>query len=127
MIEICYFLANDGKKFDDRWDCVEYERRKELEAHRDEFQFFNHRREPIPVEEATTEDVIYIVVKSDDCVEAIGSWYDNDGCFDPFDGVRHGCVGTWVYGETIGKDEGWFKLEAEIELIQSLIDEVHQQ
>lgn len=121
MKEICYFLANDGKKFDDRWDCAEYERRKELEAHKDEFQFFNHRKEPIPVEEATTEDITYIVVKSDACAEAIGSWFDNDGCFDPFDGVHHGCVGTWVYSDE------WLKLELEVEKLQALIDELNQQ
>jgi hypothetical protein len=31
MQEICYYLADDGKRFDDRWECIEYERRKALE------------------------------------------------------------------------------------------------
>ena len=126
MKEICYYLSDDGKKFDDRWECIEYERRKSLEAHKDEFQFFNYRKEPIPIEEATTESVMYIIVKSESCAEAIGDWFNSDGCEDPFDGVYCECVGTWVYGEVIDKDDGWFKLELEIEQLQTLIAEINQ-
>lgn len=126
MQEICYYLADDGKRFDDRWECIEYERRKALEAHKDEFQFFNYRKEPIPVEEATTEDVTYIVVKSESCIEAIGDWFNSDGCEDPFDGVYCECVGTWVYGDVIDRGDEWLKLELEIEKLQTLINEVNQ-
>ena len=126
MQEICYFLADDGKRFDDRWDCVEYERRKALEAHKDGFQFFNYHKEPIPVEEAMTEDVVYIVVKSEDCAEAIGKWFINDSCTDPFDEVYCECVGTWVYGEAIGRGDEWIHLEFEIEQLQALINEMNQ-
>jgi hypothetical protein len=126
MQEICYYVADDGKKFDDRWDCIEYERRKVLETHKDEFQFFDYRKQPIPIEEATTENVTYIIVKSDKCVEAIGNWFDNDGCRDPFEGVYCECVGTWVYGDAIDRGDEWLKLELEIEKLQTLIAEVNQ-
>ena len=126
MKEICYYLADDGKKFDDRWECIEYERRKALVAHKDEFQFFNYRKEPIPAEEATTESVMYIVVKTESCTEAIGDWFNSDGCTDPFDGVYCECVGTWVYGDVIDREDEWFKLELEIEKLQTLIDEVNK-
>ena len=121
MKEICYYVADDGKKFDDRWECIEYERRKALEAHKDEFQFFNFRKEPIPVEEATTENVTYIVVKSESCTEVIGDWFKNDGCEDPFDGAYCECVGTWVYGDVIDRGDEWVKLEAEIERLQNFL------
>lgn len=126
MQEICYYLADDGKRFDDRWECIEYERRKALEAHKDEFQFFDYHKKPIPIEEATTEDVAYIVVKSDKCAEAIGDWFDSDGCRDPFEGVFCECVGTWVYGDVIDRGDEWLKLELEIEKLQTLINEVNQ-
>lgn len=126
MKEICCYVADDGKKFDNRWECIEYERQKALEAHKDEFQFFNYHKEPIPIEEATTESVEYIVVKSDSCAETIGNWFDSDDCIDPFGGVCSECVGTWVYGEIIDKGDEWFKLELEIEKLQTLINEVNQ-
>ena len=126
MREICYYLADDGKKFDNRWECIEYERRKALEAHRDEFQFFNYRKEQISVEDATIEDIMYIVVKTESCTAVIGDWFNSDGCLNPFNGVYGECVGTWVYGDVINKGDGWFKLEFEIEKLQTLIDEVNQ-
>ena len=126
MKEICYYVADDGKKFDDRWECIEYERRVNLEKHKNEFQFFNYRKEPIPIEEATTEDVTYIVVKSEECATAIGEWFKSDGCEDPFEGVCCECVGTWVYGDVIDRGSEWLKLELEIEQMQSLIAEINQ-
>ena len=126
MQEICYYLADDGKKFDDRWECIEYERRKALEAHKDEFQFFDYHKDPIPVEEATAEEVVYIVVKSDNCAEIIGNWFRDDRCIDPFDGVYYECVGTWVYGDVIDRGDEWFKLELEIEKLQNLIAKVNR-
>ena len=126
MQEICYYLADDGKRFDNRWECIEYERRKALEAHKDEFQFFNYRKEPIPIEKATTEDVMYIVIKSESCTEAIGNWFESDGCNDPFERVCCECVGTWVYGDIIDRGDEWLKLELEIEKLQTLINEVNQ-
>lgn len=126
MKEICYYLADDGKRFDDRWECIEYERRKALEAHKDEFIFLDYHKNVIPIEQATTESVMYIVVKSESCTEAIGDWFNSDGCEDPFDGVYCECVGTWVYGEIIDKGDEWFKLELEIEKLQTLIEELNQ-
>ena len=125
MKEICYYVADDGKRFDDRWKCIEYERRVNLEKHKDDFIFLNYRKEPIPIEEATTEDVVYIIVKSENCTEAIGNWFENDGCIDPFDGVYSECVGTWVYGDIIDRGDEWLKLELEIEKLQTLIAEVN--
>ena len=128
MQEICYYLADDGTKFDDRWECIEYERRKALEAHKDEFQFYDYHKEPIPVEKATPKDIVYIVVKSDNCTEAIGDWFDSDGCLDPFNGAYCECVGTWAYSDVIDKggNDKWFKLEHEIEKLQTLINEINK-
>ena len=126
MQEICYYLADDGKKFDNRYECIEYEERKALEVYKDEFQFFNYHKEPIPIEEAITEDVMYIIVKSESCAKAICDWFNSNGCANPFYGVDGECVGTWVYGDVIDRGDEWFKLELEIEKLQNLLDEVHQ-
>ena len=128
MKEVCYYLADDGKRFDDRWECIEYERRKVLETYKDEFQFFNYRKEPIPIEEATTEKVMYIIVKNAKCAEAIGEWFESDSCQNPFDGFYYEVECTWVYGDILneGSDE-WLKLELEIEKLQTLHKEVNRE
>lgn len=126
MQEICYYLADDGTRFDTHWECSEYERQKVLEAHKDEFQFFDYRKEPIPIEEARAESICYIIIRSDACVEMLGKWFRASACFDPFEGVYCECVGTWVYGEIIDRGDEWFKLELEVEKLQTLINEVNK-
>lgn len=126
MQEICYYLADDGKKFDDRWECIEYEKQKTLEAHKDEFQFLNYHKEPIPIEEAKAESIDYIIIKSEACIEMLGEWFESNGCFNPFNGIYCECVGTWVYGEIIERGDEWFKLEFEIEKLQTLIKEINK-
>ena len=126
MREVHYYLADDEKRFDEEWECIKYERQKVLEEYKDEFQFFNYRNQLIPIEEAITENVMFIVVKTEECSKAIGDWFNSDGCLDPFDGMYGECVGTWVYGDVIDKGDGWFKLESEIEKLQTLINELNQ-
>ena len=123
MQEICYYLADDGKRFDDRYECIEYERRKALEAHKDEFQFYDFHKKPIPIGEVFTENVAYIVVKSENCIKAIGDWFKHDDCIDPFDKIDCESIGTWAYCET---EDGWLKLELEIEKLQTIINEINQ-
>ena len=72
MEEIRYYLAEDGTKFDDRWDCIAYERQKQLEECKDEFVFLNYHKEKLSLENATTENVCYIVIKTDRAAEAVG-------------------------------------------------------
>ena len=132
MIEVCYYVAEDGKKFEDRWDCIEYERRVNLEKHKDDFVFLDYRKNIIPIEQATTEKVMYIIVKNAKCAEAIGEWFESDSCQNPFnefcDGFCYEIEGTWVYGDIIkeGSDE-WLKLEFEIEKLQTLHKEINRE
>ena len=127
MKEVCYYLADDGKRFDDRWECIEYEKRTALEAHKDEFVFLDVGKNVIPIEQATTEEVIYIIVKNAKCAEAIGEWFESDSCQNPFDGFYYEVEGTWVYGDILneGSDE-WLNLELEIEKLQTLHKEVNR-
>lgn len=126
MIEICYYQADDGKKFDDRWECIQYERQKQLEECRDEFVFLDYHREPLTLEDATTENVTYIIIKTDRAAEVVGNWFSDDCCVDPFAGVYEQCVGTWVYGDVLEKGDEWFKLELEIEKLQNLLEIVNR-
>jgi hypothetical protein len=128
MKEICYYEADDGKRFDDRWDCIAYERQKQLEECKDEFVFLNYRKEKLTLKNATTENVVYIIIKTERAARVIGDWFDDDGCIDPFDGIYEECVGTWVYSGVLneGSDE-WLKLELEIEQLKTLLEELNRE
>ena len=125
MKEIYYCVAEDGKRFDDRDDCITYERQLNLKKHKDEFVFLDYRKDVIPIKEATIAEVMYIIVKNAKCTEAIGEWFESDSCQNPFDRFYDEVEGTWVYGGIIneGSDE-WLKLELEIEKLQTLMKEL---
>lgn len=127
MKEVCYYVAEDGKRFDDRWDCIAYERQVTLNKNKDDFIFLDCNKEVIPIEEAKTDNICYIIIKNQRCAPAIGSWFETDGCFDPFDGMYDKTVkGTWVWGEIIELGDEWIKLEFEIEKLQTLIKELNK-
>lgn len=127
MIEIRFWQADDGTKFDDEYDCIRYERKKKLETYKDDFVFYDYKKYPIPPEEADARKVCIIVVKTSAAAEYIGEWFEEEGCVDPFDGVYCECVGTWVYGDVIDRGDEWLKLELEIEKLQTLINEVNRE
>ena len=126
MKEVRYYVAEDGKKFEDKYECLDYERQKMLEKVCDEFIFLDYHKNPIATEDARTDDVNYIVIKTDRAAEVVGKWFDSDGCLDPFDGVYEQCVGTWAYGDIFDKDDEWIKLELAVEQLQTLIEELNK-
>ena len=127
MKEVCYYVADDGKRFDDRWECIEHERRVNLEKHKEDFVFLDCHKNVIPIEQATTEEVTYIIIKNAECAETIGEWFESDGCLNPFDEFYYEIEGTWVYGSVFNKgSDEWLKLELEIEKLQTLHKEVNR-
>lgn len=127
MEKVCYYVAEDGKRFDDRWDCLQYERQLALNEWKDDFVFLNCKKEVIPVEETDPETVCYIIIKHQRCAPAVGGWFEENGYFDPFDGMYDKTVeGTWVWGEAIGKGDEWCLVEFEIEKLKTLIAEVNK-
>lgn len=127
MKEVRFWLAEDGKRFDDEYDCIEYERRVILNEYKDDFVFLDCSKEVIPIENAQTDNIFYIIIKHQRCAPVIGGWFKEDNCSDPFDGMYDKTVeGTWVYGAIIDKGDEWYLLEFEIEKLQTLIKELNQ-
>ena len=125
MQEVRYWLANDGTKFDDEYDCIRYERKKKLENYKNDFIFYDEQKNIIFPEEANVEEISIIVIKTPDAAECIGEWFEDDGYPNPFRGCEFGHeVGTWVYGELLEMGVEWVKLEAEIERLQNFLNEI---
>ena len=125
MQEVRYWLANDGTKFDDEYDCIRYERRKKLENYKDDFIFYDEQKNIIFPEEASADQIFIVVIKTPDAAKYVGEWFEDDGCYSPFDGCEIGHeVGTWVYGDLLEMGGEWVKLEAEIERLQNFLNEI---
>lgn len=127
MKEVKYYVAEDGTRFEYEWDCVAYERKTMLENYKEHFKFFDYHKCPIFIEDATTENVCYIVIKTEKGAEIVGEWFEQDGCDDPFDGHYCSVVGTWYYGENEDRDDGWYQIENDIARLQNLLAELHQE
>lgn len=126
MKKVCYYVAEDGKKFENMYECIDYERQKMLEEIRDEFVFLDCHKKPIAIEDARARDVDYIIIKTDQAAEVIGKMFDSDGCYNPFNEVYENCIGTWVYGDILDRGDEWIKLELAVEQLQTLIEELNK-
>ena len=122
MREVKYYLADDGTKFENEKECVQYESQQKLKEHINDFQFFDRNKNPIPIEEADEMKVDIIVINTPAAATYVGEWFEDRGCYNPFcDCEFEHEVGTWVYGDTIDRGDDWFKIETEIEKLQSFL------
>ena len=127
MKEIRYWVADDGTKFDEEWDCIQYERKKKLEEFKDDFILYDSHMDIIPFEKANCRNISIIVIKSFTVAEYIGKWFDDEDYCSPFYDCEFGQeIGTWVYGEMVDRGDEWIKLEDEIKKMQNLIDIINK-
>lgn len=125
MKKVEYYVAEDGTKFDNEYDCIQYERKKKIEEHIGDFVFYDIQKNIIFPEIANTEQVAIIVVKTPEAAECISEWFERDGYYSPFCSCEFGHeVGTWVCGELVEMGDEWVKLEAEIERLQNFLAEI---
>lgn len=125
MQEVRYWLADDGTKFEEEWDCVQYERQIKLKECNNDFVFYDYHKRVIPIEEASTDRVCYILIKTP-AADYVGEWFESDSCDNPFEGCGFGNeVGLWFYGESedYGRGDTWYRIETEIEKLQNLRNE----
>ena len=123
MKEVKYWIAEDGTEFEDKLECEHYERQMILEKHKNDFIFYDYHQKPIPIEQATTDNIYYILVKTPEAAECICGWFESDNCYSPFEcPTFEQAVGLWFSGEVedYGHSECWYKVEDEIERLQSL-------
>ena len=126
MKEVTYWIAEDGTEFEDKCECEQYERQMILKEHKNDFVFYDFYKKPIPIEQATPDDICYILIKTPEAVKCVCDWFESDDCYAPFESRNfEQAVGLWFFGECegYGNSDGWCKVEDEIERLQSLRNE----
>lgn len=78
MEHIEYFLANDGTRFDDEEECLDYEFRQMLFPLKNDLQFFNSKQEPITSADYL-DRICYIIVKTDKALKTMYKIFDYYG------------------------------------------------
>ncbi len=105
MTVVKTYIAEDGKKFDDEWECVEYERELKSNQFKDVAFLFDDEGHQLPLTDAGFEDCMFIVCKTD---EAAAYMY-NEFCTGYF--LPWGCADEAKAGMWISINDNWRELE----------------
>ena len=124
MREVFYYESEDGKKFDNYWDCKNYERNQFLQKSNSDFKFFDEDGNPIGIEQADTSKVNCIVIKTRDAADVVERWFEDDSWDSPFEGCGVGNeIGTWKYNDL---NDEWEKLEDKLIELSEFINKVNK-
>lgn len=130
MQKVCYYIAKDGKKFEERDECIRYEFKMALTEHNlyNQLFFFNESKEQIDISDNEYfENVCAIIVKDGN---ALQEYYDiaiDTGIYDEFAYSVYGMLknldsklsGVWVYD--YDNDE-WQNLNEEADKIANKLE-----
>ena len=112
MREIKYYIANDGREFDDKEECIEYEKR--FSSILDKIVFIQDKEILTPTIENLDDccewcTAIYIPREED--IEIISQMFDHFSIENPFENCHRS--GIHYY------DDGWYCLDEEIEKLEN--------
>ena len=120
MKEVHYWVANDGKEFEDEDECRLHELEGDLLKVEDLFCFYGSEKIPIALDGLNAEDVWYIRVDDEKVIKPIEEWFEVQGCNSPFyeQTARETFCGIWAYKDT-GRGRGaWVNLVWELADLQ---------
>lgn len=93
MKEVTYYIADDGKRFEDEDECYIYENGLNFKKFKDTLQMWDCNFE-------RTEDLAeayFIKVTSIKAAKWLAQYALNEGITSPFDNEIGACVGCWCY------------------------------
>ena len=98
MKTVCYYVADDGTKFEDRYECERYEVTQAILCYKEDFEIFNCYGRPLPIDENVDPNpVYYLKVKSAEAVQALKNWfnfYGNECPFEYYDSFENSKIAT---------------------------------
>lgn len=110
---IVKYVADDGKEFDTKTECLEHEREMEVEKFFDQIRVFDKYGKPFSIN-CGVEYAYYLEVTTDEAAKALKKFYiETNECI-PWNQNDTPRAGRWYYDSTRGD---WCS-------VQDLIDEV---
>ena len=123
MTEVKYWVAEDETKFNDYWDCYQYERKTELRKFKNDFTFFDVHCKPLSIDRANTDNIEYIIVKTIECTEMLNDWFEEDGVVSPFENrPKEERTGTFRWENLTGE---WKRVENELADLDKLLNDLN--
>lgn len=99
MTEIIKYIADDGKVFEDQYECIEYEMLED-NPYINDIKFFDENGNKLTFKSTDDFDSFFgnvykIVIDNDDQVKSLKKLGDFYGWIDALESINE--VGTWVY------------------------------
>ena len=121
MKEMTYYLAFDGKKFDEEYDCIQYEWQLKYEKVKNDLKLYKEDYKEIEFNYSDAGDLYGIKCSSLEAMKFIFEWFMDFGTELPFNsyGIEdEENLGIWCWRTHY--PEGWYHLDRELAELNEL-------
>lgn len=121
MKEIIYYEANDGKRFEDEWECVQYEFNKGFEPIAEMLMMWDGDGDKMKITHRTNLDGAYaIYCSSITAAIFLKEWGERDGVVTPYSNIDIEECSEVPLGEFIYFNDQWNKVGEVITLFEKM-------
>lgn len=121
MKEVIYYEANDGKRFEDEWECVQYEFNKGFEPITEMLMMWDGDGDKMKITHRTDLDRAYaIYCSSITAAIFLKEWGERDGVVTPYSDIDIEGRGEVPLGEFIYFNDRWNEVNEVVALFEKM-------
>ena len=121
MKEVIYYEANDGKRFEEEWECVQYEFNKGLEPIAEMLMMWDGDGDKMKITHRTNLDRAYaIYCSSITAAIFLKEWGERDGVETPYSDIDIEGRGEVPLGEFVYFNDQWNEVNEVVALFEKM-------
>ena len=121
MKEVIYYVADDGKRFENEWDCAEYEFSKGFEPIAEMLMMWDGDGDKIEITHRTNLDRAYaIYCSSITAAIFLKKWGERDGVATPYTDIDIEGRGEVPLGEFVFFNDEWNEVNEVVALFEKM-------
>lgn len=121
MKEVIYYEANDGTRFDNEWDCAEYEFSKGFEPIAEMLMLWDGDGDKMEITHRTNLGRAYaIYCSSITAAKFLKEWGERDGIITPYSDIDIEWCGEVPLGEFVYFCDQWYAVNEVVTLFEKM-------
>ena len=121
MKEVIYYEANDGKRFETEWECIQYEFNKNFEPIAEMLMMWDSDGEKMKITHRTNLDRAYaIYCSSITAAIFLKEWGERDGIVTPYSDIDIEGRGEVPLGEFVYFNDQWNEVNEVVTLFEKM-------
>lgn len=121
MREVIYYEANDGKRFEDEWECAQYEFDKGFEPITEMLVMWDGNGDKIKITHRTNLDRAYaIYCSSITAAIFLKEWGERDGILTPYSNIDIEKCSEVPLGEFVYFNDQWNEVNEVVALFEKI-------